>query len=90
MRAACARSRALDLTQTRPWDGGKDPDSVPGPFAGAVAAPTSFRACHHRFLSRLMDCTICAPETSRRDAVRATFSFISGSDQSRGPARAGA
>ncbi len=26
---------------------GKDPDPVPAPFAGAVGAPTSFRACHH-------------------------------------------
>ena len=26
---------------------GKDPHPVPAPFAGAVAAPTSFRACHH-------------------------------------------
>ena len=25
----------------------EDPDPVPAPFAGAVRAPTSFRACHH-------------------------------------------
>ena len=26
---------------------GKDPHPVPAPFADAVGAPTSFRACHH-------------------------------------------
>ena len=49
---------------------GEDPHPVPAPFAGAVGAPASFRACHHS-IPLVMDCTICATETSRREAVTA-------------------
>ena len=45
---------------------GKDPYPVPAPFAGAVAAPDRFRACHHSIPLSMMDCTICALETSPR------------------------
>ena len=38
---------------------GKDADPVPAPFADAVAAPASFRACHHS-IPLVMDRTICA------------------------------
>ncbi len=45
---------------------GKDPYPVPAPFAGGVAAPDRFRACHHSIPLSMMDCTICALETSPR------------------------
>ena len=68
---------------------GKDPDPVPAPFAGAVGAPTSFRACH-RSIPLSMDCTICASENlapggrvvqswrpGRLSRGRATGAFVS-------------
>ena len=62
-------ARPVDLVSAslRIWE---HPDPVPAPFAGAVAAPTSFRACHHS-IPLVMDCTICATETSRRDGLSA-------------------
>ena len=55
---------------------GEHPHPVAAPFAGAVGAPTSFRACHHS-IPFVMDRTICAKETSRRKLVRARFPFAS-------------
>ena len=49
---------------------GEHPHPVPAPFTGAVGAPASFRACHHS-IPLVMDCTICATESSRREAVYA-------------------
>ena len=49
----------------------KDPYPVPAPFAGAVAAPDMFRACHHS-IPLVMDCTICASETSRTRGLLAS------------------
>ena len=50
---------------------GEYPHPVPAPLAGAVGAPTSFRACHHS-IPLVMDCTICANETSRTDGFSAS------------------
>jgi len=51
---------------------GKDPDPVPAPFAGAVGAPTSFRACHRSIPLWMMDRTICAKEKSRDRGISAS------------------
>ena len=66
------RSNVFHQCSTRPVDLeqaglgiGKDPYPVPAPFAGAVGAPDRFRACHHSIPLSMMNCTICALETSR-------------------------
>ena len=59
--AAGQLDRELDLVQAG-FPVGTHLDAVPAPFAGAVAAPTSFRACHHS-IPIVMDRTICVNET---------------------------
>ena len=45
----------------------EDPDPVPAPFASAVAAPTSFRACHHSIPPMMNRCSAAVmPEPTRR------------------------
>ena len=70
------RSNVFHQCSTRPVDLeqaclgiGKDPDPVPAPFAGAVAAPASFRACHHSIPLSMMDCTICTLGSSRNRGI---------------------
>ena len=60
----------LDLDQAG-FGIGKDPNPVPAPFAGAVAPPAAFRACHHPLPLGLMDCTICPLETSPSEGFTA-------------------